>query len=283
MADDPSESNVADDLESHSVGGNAEQTGTAAQDASKSSRVKKPRKVLPAQRVSTVNQFELLRAFAIASGDDRSAVGIQDVASIRDLHPNTVSMCNPFFTDTGLIVKHGHKFVPSPEVVAYSERAQWNSDDCGEKLAPIIKETWFAKALIPRLQLRSVNEDEAIALFADISGASPAHKSQLIMLLDYLQLSGLINRDNGVLKLEKVSPSAPPANTGENKTKAVSPNEGGNENTQSRNENIESFVIPIPGKDSATISVPKGLDDSDWQMMSSMLDLYIKRMQERNR
>lgn len=43
---------------------------------------------------------------------------------------------------------------------------------------------------------------------------------------------------------------------------------------------IENFTIPIPGKSSASISVPKNLTAEDWNMLKIILEAYIKRLQE---
>jgi hypothetical protein len=44
---------------------------------------------------------------------------------------------------------------------------------------------------------------------------------------------------------------------------------------------MEQFIIPIPGGNSATISVPKGLAAEDWDMVKAMLDAYIQRLQSK--
>lgn len=42
-------------------------------------------------------------------------------------------------------------------------------------------------------------------------------------------------------------------------------------------EDVERFEIPIPGKPSVRVIVPKDLDGDDWEMLQSMITVYIKR------
>lgn len=43
------------------------------------------------------------------------------------------------------------------------------------------------------------------------------------------------------------------------------------------NEEVERFEIPIPGKPSVRVIVPRDLDGDDWEMLQSMITVYIKR------
>lgn len=42
-------------------------------------------------------------------------------------------------------------------------------------------------------------------------------------------------------------------------------------------EDVERFEIPIPGKPSVRVIVPRDLDGDDWEMLQSMITVYIKR------
>lgn len=42
-------------------------------------------------------------------------------------------------------------------------------------------------------------------------------------------------------------------------------------------EDVERFEIPIPGKPSVRVIVPRNLDGDDWEMLQSMITVYIKR------
>lgn len=43
---------------------------------------------------------------------------------------------------------------------------------------------------------------------------------------------------------------------------------------------MDKFQIPIPGKKSAVVTIPKNLSPDDWAMLTIMLNAYIKRLQE---
>lgn len=47
--------------------------------------------------------------------------------------------------------------------------------------------------------------------------------------------------------------------------------------TEGDNEDVERFEIPIPGKPSVRVIVPRDLDGDDWEMLQSMITVYIKR------
>jgi len=235
----------------------------------------RPKKPLPAKKLSTAKQFDCLRSIAVASTEERKPITIQQVADILNMHPNTVSICNPFFDDIGLIEKQGHKFVPSAEVIEFNKKYQWTQEEAGHKLAPIIKNTWFASPLLQRLAIRSMGKDEVISLFAEECSASPEYKGQLVMLLDYMIFSGLVIEENGTINLRrsKESPQTPAVvNTGGGTMTEVKPHHDANK--------YESFEIPIPGKDSAIIRVPKGLEGDDWEMLKTMIDAYISRLKK---
>lgn len=242
-----------------------------------------PRYPLPAKKLSSSNQFDVLRAFAIASTHAKNAVAIKDVANVLNMHINSVSICNPFFSNIGLIIKQGHKFTPVTEVIEYSDKVEWNSAEAGYKLAPIIKNTWFAKDLLQRISLRPVSEEEAISLFAELSAATPEYKTQLVMLIDYLEFSGLVIRENGALQKGPQSGTAKgPSKTEQHSVtpEASKPSKEPTETLQQPiNKNTITFELPIPGKDAARISVPNNLNANDWKMLTTMLDAYIQHLQ----
>lgn len=248
---------------------------------------RRPRKVLPAKKLSIQKQFDVLRTYAISSTHSRNPVGNNSVGEILGIHANTVSICNPFFVDVGLLSKQGYKFIPAEEVLEYAERVTWDDPDAGYKLAPIIKKSWFAEVLLPRVTLRPITEDQAISFFAEQSGASPEHRNQLGMLLDYLDISGLIVRENGGIKLGSMAqkPRELFEKYGKGEERPLDPTSDSNKEEYTKDNSLElsnkeTFQIPIPGKESAQITVPKGLKDKDWEMLKVMIDAYISRLKE---
>jgi hypothetical protein len=80
--------------------------GDANGDPAKLSK-SKPHRALPTDRVGFEKQLAILRAYAAASGPERKAVSNEEVGAIVPIHKNTVSICNPFFVDTGLLTREG--------------------------------------------------------------------------------------------------------------------------------------------------------------------------------
>jgi len=165
----------------------------------------RPRRILPGGRVSFPKQLDLLRAAAAASGQERRPISNEDIAKIVGIYLGTVSNCNPFFQDTGLFLKSKLQNVPCEEVFAYAERFEWEPEKAALKLGPVIRKTWFAIALLPKLTFRSLSIDEVVNTLASEASASPEYKDQLGMLIDFMRVSGLISVENGVVSLNKGS------------------------------------------------------------------------------
>lgn len=54
-------------------------------------------------------------------------------------------------------------------------------------------------------------------------------------------------------------------------------NGGDDDDGDDDDPNVERFEIPIPGKSSVKVIVPQDLDADDWEMLQSMITVYIKR------
>lgn len=82
----------------------------------------------------------------------------------------------------------------------------------------------------------------------------------------------------------KVSPhiKPPPAPKGAAKKSPKAKELTGNQLPQEEEDDasdpdVERFEIPIPGKSSVKVMVPSDLDADDWEMLQSMITVYIKR------
>ncbi|WP_152602756.1 hypothetical protein [Caballeronia sordidicola] len=159
----------------------------------------KPRRALPTDRTTFSKQLDILRAYAAASGPEKKAVSNDDVAKIVNIHFGTVSNCNPFFLEVGLLRREKNQNVPADEVFAYAERYKWEPDAAAQKLGPLFANLWFATALIPKLSFRSLSANEAVSFLADEAAAGPEYKEQLVLLLSYLRAAGIITIENGVV------------------------------------------------------------------------------------
>jgi len=233
----------------------------------------KPTKNLPSDRLVFDKQLSVLRAYAVAAGPERSPVAIADVAKIVSLNPNTISLCNPFFQDVGLIAREGFKFRPAEAVADYLQAHKWNQDTAATKLRPVIEATWFAKVLLQRLEFRPLPRAEALQVLAEEARATKDYEDHLEVLLDYLKAVGLIAYDaNTVTLLTAPTPPAP-VSIG---TRADPPSQEPPVSAKP-SANVRVFSIPIPGKEAASITVPANLDADDWEMLQAMIATYVKR------
>jgi hypothetical protein len=160
----------------------------------------KPSRVLPFDRVQSAKQLEILRAYAAASNQGTKSVTNVEAAAIVGLAQETLSSCNAFFVNVGLIQKGDGGILVSPEVQSFFRAYDWNKDTAAQKLAPLLKTSWFAQAVLPTLSFKPTDEEEVIGLLADAAAAGRDCKRQLKFLIDYLEASGLIQRDGTLLR-----------------------------------------------------------------------------------
>jgi hypothetical protein len=161
----------------------------------------KPTKILPTERMAFQKQLDLLRAYAIAYESKGKPVNNADVAAILKMAATTMPHANGFFADLGLIQRSEGGYIPSQDVMSFHRAFAWNSEDAAKKLRPVFAPTWFAQALVPRLAFRgTLEEREAIAILAEAAGATPEYKGALALLLDYLAVTGIIERDGDLVR-----------------------------------------------------------------------------------
>lgn len=180
----------------------------AASTAKPSVAKNKPERFLPTERITFKRQLELLRAYAAASGPTNKPVTNRDVASFVKMTESTTSMGNAFFTQNGFLVKIGGGLVPAPEVVAFHRATDWNPDTASQKLGPLVARTWFADALLPRLSLNAMEEDQAVVVLAEAATADTKYRANLKLLIDYLESAGLVIRDGAMIRLNRAAVEA---------------------------------------------------------------------------
>jgi hypothetical protein len=176
----------------------------------------KPSRVLPTNRISMPKQLELLRAYAAASGPSKKPVTVEEVGTLAGMVGSTVTLANPFLLDAGFLTKHEQKgeawkFIPCEAVFDFKRHHEWQPEKASQKLAPVVRGSWFVEALMPRLSMSAISEEDAITLLADKATAAPEYKPQLKMLLEYLTSIGIIERENGQIKLVRNADLIPPA------------------------------------------------------------------------
>lgn len=161
----------------------------------------KPTRTLPTDRVQFTKQLNLLRAYAAVSGQANKDAKISEVAQVAKLNGSTVSLCNGFFVDVGFLERVANGgFTPSEEVQAYLRAFSWMPDTSAHKLAPRLRTTWFYERLQPKLAMGGLSETEAVHDLADAASAGTRYAPQLGLLLDYLEATGLIRRDGGMIR-----------------------------------------------------------------------------------
>lgn len=162
----------------------------------------KPTKTLPTDRVAPAKQLDLLRAYAAASNLGTKAATVNEIADLVKVVPSTVMMCNPFFLSIGLLSRtDAGTYSPSTEVIAFLRAYEWNQETASQKLAGPMKDAWFGQALMARITFKPIDEEEAITALAEVCNASREYRNQLRIILELLALCGVIQRDNGQVRL----------------------------------------------------------------------------------
>lgn len=250
-----------------------------AQVAAPSKGGAKPTKALPTQRLSFEKQLSILRAYGAASGTERKAVTIAEVGSIlSDIATTSVSLCNQFFVDVGLLAREGNRFRPAASVIEYLHAHEWNPETAANKLGAELRDTWFARCLQPKLAYRTLTRDEAVSYLAEEAKATTDYRKQLDVLIDYLDAAALVKADGTSVTKASNSEKEPGAPSEEKPSQQHKKKE---HEPASDDPSLERFVLPIPGKPPAIFQVPKNLSADDWTMLSVMLDTYILRMQNK--
>lgn len=158
-----------------------------------------PLRPLPSTRTKFDTQLLILRAFAAASGPTKRPAQNADVANASGVNISTVSSCNRFFADVGLIEQQGRGYVPAQAVYDFQLAHSWNPDTAAHKLAGSIEQSWIWETIGGRLSIRSLTDDEVTAALADAVKAPPAFRASIEIIIEFLIAVGLVERDAGGL------------------------------------------------------------------------------------
>ena len=174
----------------------------------------KPTRILPTDRINPAKQLDILRAYAAASNNGTRPATVQEVADIMKMAGSTVALANAFLASVGLIQRtDAGTYTPCAEVVSFLRAYEWNPETASHKLASFLKSTWFAAALLPQLSFGVMDEDTAVAKLAESCTAGPEYRKELVSLLEFLSLGGVIIRDGTSVKLSKAVPASEPVTT----------------------------------------------------------------------
>lgn len=213
-----------------------------------------PTETLPTERIKPESQFAILRGYAAAAGPEGRIVSNGEVAKITNNAASTISICNKFWSEIGLLTKGSGGYSPSEYVQAYSQSYTWKADGAERKLAPAIRETWFFKALEPMLRFRTVATEEAIHTLAERANAHPDYRAKLEFLIEVMATTGVIVIQNGaVQRANNSSVDDVPASHVEKGAPAMSVNMDPAASSQMyRKEETERVNVP-PGAQSLNV------------------------------
>ena len=169
--------------------------------------------ILPTSRLTFPKQVEIIRAYGAAYDAGKGPVGIEEITKFVGMAPSTVSQSNAFLTDVGLVRKDGRRFVPAAEVQAMNRLYDVSQGKALAKLAPLFERSWFGKLVMPKLRFRPMAEEDMVHELFEAATAETVHLPQIRMLIDYLVLVGLVERDGGVLKVKNGESEDRPAPT----------------------------------------------------------------------
>jgi hypothetical protein len=166
-------------------------------------------RILPTPRISFLKQIDLLRAFATVSAERGGRpVANDEAASVVGMAPSTISLANPFFVDIGLLEKVDGRFLPAPAVANFARVYRWDADKAPRELASLLRSTWFAQTLLPRLAYAPLSERDALTELDKEATAGPEYRPQLRTLLDYLEVVGLVTRNGDMIQRADVDQRA---------------------------------------------------------------------------
>lgn len=240
----------------------------------------RPNKKLPTDRLMFSKQTLILRGTAKASlAADRGPVTNNEVAQFASVQSSTVSLCNEFWVEAGLLTREGLKVRPSEAVFEFDQASEWEPQTAGHKLAGVLGATWFGKAIITKLAIiPTTTVQEAVALLAMQCGASTEYKTQLEGLLAYLEFAGIIVIDGNTIKRGARNTVEPPPPPPPPQPPLVNP--AANTNTVIERQvkpGMKVFTVALPDKESVTVEFPEDFNSDDWVLLAEQLVGYMRR------
>lgn len=247
---------------------------TAPEATSTLNKQQVPTETLPTTRVSLEKQFCLLLAYASASSQkNRGAVTPAEAADLVKIHPSTASLANAFFISVGFLKREGRGLVPHDDLFAYMTATNWQAQNPGEnpakKLRSIVRETWFAREVIPKLLMGPLPQAELITQIAIRCNATSEYSGQLVNLIGYMETVGLIEKQGEkyqmVMEAIGDSPIAKPHELEEPKKDKPAP------------EDDKSHVVVKMGEiEMLDLGYFKEIDDEIMQIMWNRLVVKVK-------
>lgn len=161
----------------------------------------KPTKVLPTDRLKLPKQLDIIRTYGILYSQTGSAITPERVGEIVGLKASTVSLMNAFLTENRFLKKTPEGFIPAESVLEFAQRFEWNQEAAPTALASLLSETWFAQVVIRKLRFDPRDEMELVTDLARECNAQTKYRDQLSLLVEYLHISGLVERDETTIRV----------------------------------------------------------------------------------
>lgn len=177
-------------------------------------------KILPSDRLAFGRHSDAFRASVNVYEVNQRPFRIEEVADMVKISPHTLNSMKAFSSYANLWRRAAGGFVPGDELISFARAYASDPEGAPQKLAGPISKVWFAEALLSRLQVRPMKEGVAVDLIRELASAGPKHKRKIETALDYLEWTGLIRRENKVIRLggiqnEVVAESQPKDTSGD--------------------------------------------------------------------
>lgn len=159
-------------------------------------------KLLPSDRISFPRQLDILRGFAVASQDaGGGAVSSSTVGPLIQMSHHTINIATPFYASVGLINRADRgRFTPAQEVVEYGRAQQWSPDTATQRLAPIIRKSWFGQIITRKVSVNDRPQEEILTDLAGAAGADLSNRVQLELLIEFAIAAGIVARNGALLR-----------------------------------------------------------------------------------
>ncbi len=168
---------------------------------------------LPNVNLGFDSHFEIIKAYVIGSNNGKKPLGYNDLKSLLDFNPDSVSGCNKFFEHLGLIQaaeEQKGKYLPTQKALELFPSLKWKNDTESKSLMKtIVLDSWFWEPTHQLLEMKeSVIEQELLEKLGMHSGADPEkHVRALHVLIEYLKYADLVKEHDGKLVLGNVNVS----------------------------------------------------------------------------
>jgi hypothetical protein len=158
-------------------------------------------RALPTDRIAFPRQLDVLRGFAVAAADNGGSASNNNVAPLVSMSHHTIALSNSFFVEAGFMTRTAPgRFAPAAGVVEYSRAHSWTPTTATHRLAPIVSSSWFGQLIARKVSVQARNAEEIMSDLAGEAGASPEHRPQIELLIEFAVASGIVERDGQTLK-----------------------------------------------------------------------------------